>query len=91
MLVGKSHERGSGIGQQMIKAILKIGFEELGLHRISLGVFDFNEAAIRCYEKAGFTREGLLRDVRKPKDTYWNLIEMSILEDEWRKNNRSIS
>jgi RimJ/RimL family protein N-acetyltransferase len=55
------------------------------LHRISLGVFDFNERAIRCYEKVGFSREGLLRDARRFKDYYWNLIEMSMLEHEWRR------
>jgi RimJ/RimL family protein N-acetyltransferase len=87
VLVGSPSGRGKGIGQEMIKAILKIGFEELKLHRISLGVFDFNEAAIRCYEKTGFSREGLLRDARRYKNTFWNLIEMSILEDEWRRMN----
>lgn len=87
VLVGSSHTRGAGIGLQMINAVLKIGFDELKLHRISLGVFDFNHAAIRCYEKAGFIREGLLRDARKYQDSYWNLIEMSMLEDEWKRMN----
>lgn len=67
----------------MMKAILKVAFEELNLHRVSLGVFDFNVSAIACYEKAGFTKEGLLRDSRKNGDEYWNLWEMSILENEW--------
>ncbi len=85
VLIGSSSNRGKGIGEGMLKAILKIGFEELKLHRISLGVFDFNERAIRCYEKVGFSREGLLRDARRFKDYYWNLIEMSMLEHEWRR------
>lgn len=84
VLVGDTLVRGRGIGRQMMEEILKIGFEKLKLHRISLGVFDFNVAGINCYEKVGFTREGLIRDARKFKDEYWNLIEMSILEDEWR-------
>ncbi len=68
----------------MLWQVLKIGFDELGLHRLSLGVFDFNHAAIRCYEKSGFVKEGLLRDVRKVEGAYWSLIEMSILENEWK-------
>jgi RimJ/RimL family protein N-acetyltransferase len=69
----------------MINAILKFGFEALELHRISLGVYDFNTSAIRCYEKCGFVREGVQRDVLKyQKDEYWSLLEMSILEHEWR-------
>ncbi|GAC1591672.1 MAG: GNAT family protein [Hymenobacter sp.] len=84
VLVGNSTERRRGICQGMVKALLRIGFEELKLHRISLGVYDFNHAAIQCYLKAGFRQEGTLRDVVKHGDGYWSLIEMGILEDEWR-------
>ncbi len=69
----------------MIEEILKIAFKELNLHRVSLGVFDFNYSAIACYEKAGFIKEGLLRDARKTGNEYWSLWEMSILENEWRE------
>lgn len=83
VLVGNQDVRGKGIGQQMIKAILKIAFDQLHLHRVSLGVFDFNTSAIACYEKAGFIKEGLHRDSSKNEDEYWSLWEMSMLEDEW--------
>ncbi|MCW3108388.1 MAG: hypothetical protein JWQ09_2894 [Segetibacter sp.] len=86
VLVGNTAERGKGYCTGMINALLKIGFEELKLHRISLGVYDINKSAIRCYEKCGFVKEGLMRDVlRYQDDTYWSLYEMSILEDEWRE------
>lgn len=84
VLVGNTTERRRGICQGMVKALLRIGFEDLKLHRISLGVYDFNQVAINCYLKAGFQQEGLLRDVVKHGDDYWSLIEMGILEDEWR-------
>lgn len=80
--------RGEGIGGQMIAAVLSIGFDQLNLHRISLGVFDFNESAAACYRKAGFTQEGILRDARRYKDSFWNLIEMSILENEWDRKKK---
>ena len=86
VLISPVAGRGKGIGTEMMKSVLKIGFEELNLHRISLGVFDFNIPAIRCYEKVGFKREGFIRHARRYKDEYWNLIEMSILEDEWNGN-----
>ncbi|MCW3113181.1 MAG: hypothetical protein JWR18_1577 [Segetibacter sp.] len=86
VLVGNTAERGKGYCTGMINAILKIGFEDLKLHRISLGVYDFNKSAIRCYEKCGFVKEGVMRDVLRYEDgTYWSLIEMGILEDEWRQ------
>jgi RimJ/RimL family protein N-acetyltransferase len=82
VLVGKAI-RGKGIGFEMVVMVLKIAFEDLNLNRVSLGVFDFNLGAIKCYEKAGFTREGLLRQSRKINNEYWNLCEMSILKSEW--------
>lgn len=85
LLFGASHQ-GKGYGTQMIQEALRIGFDEHHLHRISLGVFDFNHSAIRCYEKSGFVQEGLIRDARRYKDVFWNLIEMSILEEEWKKS-----
>ena len=85
VLIGNTNNRGKGCCQEMIKAVIKIGFETLKLHRISLGVYDFNTSAIRCYQKAGFAIEGTTRDVLNYKGSWWSLIEMSILEDEWRK------
>lgn len=84
VLVGENAQRGKGIGQRMMKEILRVGFEQLHLHRISLGVYDFNHSAIACYEKAGFQKEGLLRDTNKVGDTYWSMWEISILDKEWR-------
>lgn len=83
VLVGNTAQRGKGYCQGMIKNIIRIGFEELKLHRISLGVYDFNKAAINCYLKCGFVNEGVQRDVLKYKDTYWSLMEMSMLEKEY--------
>jgi RimJ/RimL family protein N-acetyltransferase len=84
VLVGNEAARGKGYCRQMVEAVLKIGFEELKLHRISLGVYDFNTAAIKCYQKAGLITEGTSRDCLLFKDQWWSLVEMSMLEEEWR-------
>lgn len=73
-----------GICQEMTKAILQIGFEQLALHRIGLGVYSHNLAAIRCYEKAGLIQEGLQRDVFLQGNRFLSMVEMAILEPEWR-------
>jgi RimJ/RimL family protein N-acetyltransferase len=85
VLIGDIDDKGKGYCRQMVAAILKIGFEDLKLHRISLGVYDFNKAALKCYQKSGLVVEGINRDVLLYKDRWWSLVEMSILEDEWRK------
>lgn len=83
-LVGDEGVRNKGIGQQVLRKLFEIGFADLGLHKVTLGVFDFNEQAIHTYEKAGMKKDGLLRDHVKVGDTYWDMYEMSILEEEWR-------
>jgi len=75
--------RNRGLGQLIVGRLLKFGFEELGLNRIGLGVFDFNEAAIKCYKKARFILEGTMRESAKAEDAYWNCHIMSILRKEW--------
>lgn len=72
-----------GYGTDAMRQMVNYGFEMLKLHRIELGVFDFNPRALRVYEKIGFQREGLLREVLNWNGTYHNLIVMSILEQEW--------
>ncbi|HEE9033457.1 GNAT family N-acetyltransferase [Bacillus cereus] len=85
VLVGNTKIRGRSIGKHMMKAVLHIAFDELKLHRVTLGVYDFNTSAISCYEKIGFVKEGLLRESKRVGETYWNLWEMSMLEYEWKK------
>ncbi|MGP4077919.1 GNAT family N-acetyltransferase [Halobacillus sp. K22] len=82
VLVSPEHQN-RGIGEQMIQEMTAIAFQELKLHKVALGVFDFNQPAIRCYEKAGFQKDGLLRDHRKVNGSFWNLMEMSLLRTEW--------
>ena len=85
ILVGVESDRGKGIGGQIIRGLLRVGFERLNLHRIDLYVFDFNAAAIRCYQRQGFQIEGTLRDARKSGDEYWSLHQMSVLRPEWEE------
>lgn len=84
VLVGDNAVRGKGYCKHMVNEVLRIGFDELGLHRISLGAYDFNTAALRCYQRSGFVHEGLQRDVLRFREEWWSLIEMGILENEWR-------
>jgi len=85
ILVGDPEARSKGTGRQIVRQLVRIAFQDLSLHRVSLRVYDFNEAAIRCYEKAGFKREGLQRDVHRMGGQYWSVYTMSILQEEWRE------
>jgi RimJ/RimL family protein N-acetyltransferase len=85
-VVIRPDHRGRGLGQFMVRQALAFGFESLRLHRIGLGVFDFNKSALRCYAEAGFTREGTLRDSARVGDERWSCHIMSILRPEWQGN-----
>lgn len=82
-------ERGKGIGSWVTEVTRDFAFEQLHLHRLSLDVFSFNARAERVYSKAGFRREGVLRDAIRDGDTYADDILMAILEDEWTEIKKS--
>jgi len=84
ILIGERDSWGSGYGPEAARLILAYGFEELGLHRIGLGVYAFNERAILAYEKAGFVREGAEREAYFRHGRFHDHIRMSVLESEWR-------
>lgn len=62
IFIGEASARGRGVGTAAARLMLRYCFEEEGLHRIYLRAFSDNLQAIRSYEKAGFVREGLLKD-----------------------------
>lgn len=74
---------GKGYGTEAMRLAIDFGFKQANLHRISLGVFDFNPRAIRVYEKVGFKREGIIRDALLWEGEFHNEIMMGILESEW--------
>ena len=84
VLIAEPGYRGKGLCQIITNQLLEIAFNQFGLHRVSLHVFDFNTPAIRCYEACGFTIEGHVRDFRMIRDEFWSSYLMSILDSEWR-------
>ena len=84
VIVGDEKDRDQGLGTEAIWVILRYAFEDLGLHRVSLSVFEFNERAITSYEKLGFKEEGRLRQVIRRDGESHDAILMRILASEWR-------
>jgi RimJ/RimL family protein N-acetyltransferase len=82
ILIGPAGQN-RGLGTEATRLIVGYGFEELGLHRISLEVYAFNPRARRAYEKAGFRAEGVLRESLRYGDRWIDATVMSILAAEW--------
>jgi len=71
--------RGRGVGTGLVAASIEWAREQ-GLHKVTLGVFPHNEAAIALYRKFGFVEEGRLRhQIRRTSGELWDVIEMGLL------------
>jgi RimJ/RimL family protein N-acetyltransferase len=83
--LGERKYWGKGYGTDAMRTVLRYAFTELNLHRVTLGVFEYNPRAIRSYEKAGFVHEGRVRKVLSRNGKRWDAFEMGILRDEWQQ------
>ena len=54
ILIGNKNYRGKGLGLQLVELLLQICKEEFNANLVELNVYDWNEKAIKCYERAGF-------------------------------------
>ena len=75
---------GRGIATAAAKAVTTYGFRDLGLLRIDALVLTENTASIRVLEKAGFRREGLLRQVELKQGVPMDHYLYAILREEWQ-------
>ncbi len=84
--IALAHEKlfGQGYGTEATRLIIDYGFKVLNLHRIELEVYDFNPRAQHVYEKVGFVKEGVRRDVLLWDGVYQSAITMSILAPEYQ-------
>lgn len=73
-----------GIGSEVTKRLLEYGFETMKWHRIDLKVLEYNYRGIRCYEKCGFKKDGVLRESAFIEGKYYSDIIMSILDYEYK-------
>lgn len=83
IFIGEKEDRNKGYGKEAIKILLDYGFNTLNLNNIMLGVFSFNEYAIRTYEKIGFKKIGQRRDSVYRNGKLYDEIFMDILKDDF--------
>ena len=83
VLVGSKAHRGKGYGRILMNLIVEFAFKKLGLETLTLGVFDFNQAAISCYQNIGFKPLEYRKNASKFKNEYWHLIVMKLTKKKW--------
>ncbi len=83
LFIGDKSVWNKGYGTEVVRLLLKHGFETLNLHRIYLRVYSTNPRARRSYEKVGFVLEGTLREAVYRHGRYADIYVMSVLRSEW--------
>jgi diamine N-acetyltransferase len=86
MKIFETENRGKGIGTSALQQLLDFGFGDLNLNRIWLRVFSDNHAAVKLYEKGGFSGEGILRKDMFIKGQYKDVCIMGLLKNEYDKH-----
>jgi [ribosomal protein S5]-alanine N-acetyltransferase len=76
---------GYGYATEASRALLKFGFEQLGLHRVWAYCIAENVASARVLEKIGMKCEGLQRESEWMKNRWWDTLHYAILDREWRR------
>jgi hypothetical protein len=80
---------GIGLGTEAMVLVLGYAFNVLKLHRLSVGVVDYNLRAIRAYQKCGFVVEGSEREAAFVDGARHDDVMMAILDREYTAIQRS--
>ena len=74
---------GKGYATETAKALLKFGFDQLNLHRISATCDPANTASAHVLEKIGMQYEGHLREHKWEKGKWVDSLQYAILDHEF--------
>src|SRR5690606_24018381 len=76
---------GRGFAREAGAVMLRLGFDELGLHRIVARCDGRNVASTRVMEKLGMRREAHFRENEIVKGEWTDEIVYAMLSTEWRR------
>lgn len=83
ILLGEKSHWGRGIGTLVTQQVARVGFQELGLNRITLTVSEPNQGGVKAYLRAGFKLEGRLRQACFRENAFHDKLAMALLYTEW--------
>ncbi|TCP55483.1 ribosomal-protein-alanine N-acetyltransferase [Tumebacillus sp. BK434] len=75
---------GTGVATEAVRAALHCGFGEMGLNRIEALASPENPASIRVLEKAGFQKEGVLKEYMYFHDRFHDAVMLALLKREYQ-------
>lgn len=75
---------GAGLATEIGAAMLRLAFDQLGLHRVTARCRVSHAASRRIMTKLGMREEGVLREDVFARGEWWSSLQCSILSQEWR-------
>ena len=81
---------GKGIGSEAVTLMLWYAFNTLNLRKVNADVFTFNERSLRCFEKLGFRRQGVLEKEYFVDGQYHDDVLLRIFKKEWLDRNATL-
>jgi len=84
-MIGDSDYHGRGIGTAIVRLCVDFCFSKLNIHKIHLGVWDYNKPAIRVYEKNDFITEKILPSYTYQGKCYSDLRIMELTNSNKKK------
>ena len=82
IVIGARRLWGRGLGAAVLCEIVGRGFKDLGLRKINSDILEPNIASLKIHEKAGFVKEGRLRQDAWRAGRWVDRILLSILAEE---------
>jgi RimJ/RimL family protein N-acetyltransferase len=82
--LGRDHH-GQGYAAEAAAAMLRLGFDDLGFHRITAVCIEGNVASVGLLRKLGFRLEARHVDGALHKGQWATQLVFAMLEDEWRQ------
>lgn len=73
-IIVDSSIRGKGYGKKMLLTALELAVKEFSAEKVTLGVFENNKSALRCYESVGFRQYG--EEIYTIGTEIWKCLEM---------------
>ncbi len=83
--IGDRNYWGKGYGEDAVKTLIEYAFMKIDIYRVTLKVYEYNERAVNCYLKCGFSKEGRTRQSAYIDGKFYDEIIMGALKSDFLK------
>ena len=76
--------RGRGVARRGLAALVAHAFDDLGIHRLELEAYAYNDSAVALFRAMGFAEEGVRRQAWLRNDEWQDGVRFALLSDDPR-------